>query len=378
MKRRMAVLLAYVLAFVLVPWASPKAATVQAATADQVMYGDRLAAPWSNWSWSSNVNLAYTATVYRGAQAISWRATAAWGGLYLHTNTAVPTTPTTKLQFAVRASQANQQLSVSIYGTNNRVLGTQPLAQVGGVPPANSWKAYDVPLSKLGAAEQQVTGVVLQDAAGKAQPNVLVDEIQLVGVATGTGTPPPTTNCSTVPAYTEIRPNNTPFNQTAGRPTDPAKFTGVESWRPYYNKINGACTGTTEQILEWAAKKWGFDQLGHADLAKAMAVVETWWDQRAVGAHGEVGILQVRPGWPDWEKAQNSTAYAADYAMAVVRSHYDGNSWLGAQTTHKLRDSVAAWECGCANNGANWYATRVWEYNQSKPWKRPGQPPEWF
>ncbi len=45
MKRRMAVLLAYVLAFVLVPWASPKAATVQAATADQVMYGDRLAAP---------------------------------------------------------------------------------------------------------------------------------------------------------------------------------------------------------------------------------------------------------------------------------------------------------------------------------------------
>jgi hypothetical protein len=28
-----------------------------------------------------------------------------------------------------------------------------------------------------------------------------------------------------------------------------------------------------------------------AALAKAMAVVETWWDQQAVGAPGEVGIL---------------------------------------------------------------------------------------
>ena len=381
----LAVLLALV-ASSLTPTSTGVVGTAVAATTNRVVYNDRLATGWSNWSWSSNVNFAYTQALYRGTASIRWRIDAAWGGLYLHTNNPVLTKDTTTLQFALRASQSNQRLNVILYGDNDQRLGARPLSELGGNPPAGSWKFYKIALNKLNAAGKRITGVALQDAAGNAQPAILVDEIRFVDTATApapspTPTPSPSpspSNCSTIPAYTEIRPNNTPFNQTRGQPTDPNKFTGVESWRPYYEKINGACTGTTEQILEWAAKKWGFDQLGYVDLAKAMAVVETWWDQQAVGANGEVGILQVRPGWPDWEKAQWSTAYAADYAMAVVRSHYDGNSWLGHQTKGRLRDSVAAWECGCAYNGGNWYATRVFEYYQSKPWQRPGQPPEWF
>jgi hypothetical protein len=181
------------------------------------------------------------------------------------------------------------------------------------------------------------------------------------------------TACGGVPAYAEIRPGNTPYNRTAGRPTDPGQFFGPESWRPYYAGISGGCTGTTEQILEWAARKWGFE----ADLAKAMAVAESTWRQWAVGPHGEYGILQVNPrAWPDWGPAQWSTAYSADYAMAVVRSHYDGNSWLGGQTRGRLRDAVAAWECGCAYNGGGEYANVVFWYYDTKPWRNGGFGPE--
>ncbi len=186
-------------------------------------------------------------------------------------------------------------------------------------------------------------------------------------------------DCSAIPAYPEIRPNdNATANQTPGRPTDPNAFYGEPNWQPYYAQINGACTGTTEQILEWAAKKWGFDDLGYPDLAKAIGVVESWWRQPTIGIHGEVGILQVNPVWPDYGPAQWSTAYAADYAMAVIRSHYDGNSFLGGQTAGDLQGAVAAWECGCAYNGGGWYATRVFDYYNSKPWQHPGVPPDWF
>ena len=144
--------------------------------------------------------------------------------------------------------------------------------------------------------------------------------------------------------------------------------------------MDGNHTGSTEEILRWAADKWGFDDLGVPEISKAMAVVETWWRQEHVGAnYGELGILQVNPGaWPDAGPAAWSTAYSADYAMAVVRHHYDGQSWLGAATQGDLRNAIAAWECGCGWNGGGWYTTRVFGYLETKPWQRPGVPPEWF
>lgn len=178
---------------------------------------------------------------------------------------------------------------------------------------------------------------------------------------------------------TEIRPENAVFNATPGRPTRPELFNADPSFRPYYDAINGAFVGTTEDILAWAASKWGFDRLGYPDLAKAMAVQESWWKQAAVGPTGAVGILQVNPPyWPDTDPARWSTAYNADYTMAVVRYLYDAGSWLGNGTTGNLRNAVAAWECGCGYNGGAYYAERVFTYNLSKPWLQPNQPPEWF
>ena len=356
-----------------------------ATAADAVIYSEDLASGWQNWSWSSYVS--FTATgAFGGARAIGWQILGGWGGLYLHAETAVQTGSGSALQFALMGSGDNQQLSVSLYGDDLQPIGwSRNLSDFGGAPTAFRWKQYSVPLSGLGAAGQRVTGVVIQDANGWAQPTIQLDEIKLTAVSGGGSigggefAPASGGNCLGVPAYPEIRWDNATQNRTRGRPTNPASFYGHPGWRSYYDRIDGDCTGSTEQILEWAAKKWGFDQIGYPDLAKAMAVLETFWNQAFVGNHAEVGILQVRPEfWPDYQPAMWSTAYAADYAMAVVRSIYDGASWLGSQTKGDIRDSVAAWYCGCPYDGWNWYATTVFGYYDSKPWQRPGQPPAWF
>jgi hypothetical protein len=349
-----------------------------ATAADRVVYGDGLEGGWSNWSWSSSVSFNAGGGT-GGGQAISWRPVTAWGGLYLHIDSGVPTSDSSALKFALLASHDNQRLTVSVYGAGYAPIGMQrPLADLGGNPPANQWRWYHIPLSNLGAAGHAITGIVLQDATGAPQATFRVDDVMLTSVGGGAPTSV-SSDCLGVPAYPEIRWENHGRNSTRGRPTEGWRFYGDQNWRWYYDRIDGNCTGTTEQILEWAARKWGFDQLGYPDLAKAMGVVETWWRQDLRGPLGEVGILQVHPTyWPDWEPAVWSTAYAADYAMAVVRAHYDGASWLGGQTRGNLRDAVAAWNCGCPYYGWGPYAMALFHFYDVKPWLRPGQPPEWF
>ena len=351
------------------------------ASTDAVIYSDTLAGGWANWSWSSSIDFNAT-PAYSGAYAIGWQTTGAWGGLYLHTDSPVQTVSGSVLHFALRASATGEQFSIGLYGQGNHLIGNNGLSPTafGSAPAANSWTVYDIPLSAFGAAGQAVTGVAIQDSSGGTQPPVLIDDVKLAGVATsGSSGGGSTSNCGAIPSYPEVRPANTARNMTTGLSPDLSKVSPNDSFYPYYAKITGTCSGTTEQILEWAARKWGFDQLGYPDLAKAMAVVESWWHQSAVGPHGEVGILQVNPCcWADWQKARQSTAFDADYAMAVIRMHYDGNSWLGAGTRGNIRNAVAAWECGCGYSGGDDYATRVFSYYDSKTWQRPGQPPDWF
>ena len=45
----------------------------------------------------------------------------------------------------------------------------------------------------------------------------------------------------------------------------------------YVSRVDGNFTGTTDEILQWGACKWGFDE----DLVRAIAATETWWKQPA-------------------------------------------------------------------------------------------------
>ena len=210
-------------------------------------------------------------------------------------------------------------------------------------------------------------------------------------------------NCLGVPAYPEIRPSNTSANRASGGPI-PASYR--QEFNPgfdaYKAKITGqGCLGTTEQILEWAARKWGFaDQpspfggpaLKMPDLAKAMADQESTWRQGHQGdnhsgqcnwtggpacpypnGYQSYGILQVkRTSWPgSYPLSAQSTAFTADYAMAAVRHHYDGASWLPSLKGN-LWGAVEAWYSGKDDSSGDWYRAAVYNSYQTKPWKQPG------
>ncbi|HEU4424938.1 MAG TPA: hypothetical protein VFR67_20615 [Pilimelia sp.] len=158
----------------------------------------------------------------------------------------------------------------------------------------------------------------------------------------------------------EDEPVNLAYNATLGSIRLPADFFDPASHDPRANtkigrRVTGAYTGTTPEILQWVACKWGIDER----YVRAQAFVESSRRQTMKGdwttnpdlcapGHGlgvdgrpgecpeSWGILQVRyqffsDAFPD---AISSTAFNADTAYAVWRACYEGYEWW-------LRDAAA-------------------------------------
>ena len=130
----------------------------------------------------------------------------------------------------------------------------------------------------------------------------------------------------------ETIPDNASQNATTGRSVSTSP------------RVTGNFTGTTDEILQWAACKWGIDE----DVVRAQAWQESRWRQDAAGdvtpntdvsecgagqwiANGacpeSVGILQVRSkyyGDYDHMSAWTSTAYNADVTYSEMRQCFDG------------------------------------------------------
>ncbi|HUC27444.1 MAG TPA: hypothetical protein VMA73_32520, partial [Streptosporangiaceae bacterium] len=81
-------------------------------------------------------------------------------------------------------------------------------------------------------------------------------------------------------AEPENRSANKPYNSRKGRHVG-SKFLAEEGplTRQLARRINGDFTGTTIDILRWAACKWGINQ----DIVFAQAAVESWWQQDTLG-----------------------------------------------------------------------------------------------
>ena len=98
---------------------------------------------------------------------------------------------------------------------------------------------------------------------------------------------------------------------------------------PYARYVNGRFRGTTDEIIQWAAYKWGF----RPSVLRAVATVESWWHQSAVGDNGDsFGLFQVRRPYHCWDAcriARDSTAFNADYYGGILRAYFDGKmDWL--------------------------------------------------
>src|SRR5262249_48737438 len=80
----------------------------------------------------------------------------------------------------------------------------------------------------------------------------------------------------------EQRPQNATFNARVTTPDEVAKLTPWDSTNAYDNhalalqaRLTGDFTGTTDEILQWIACKWGFDE----DHIRAEAFEQTAWIQ---------------------------------------------------------------------------------------------------
>jgi hypothetical protein len=147
-----------------------------------------------------------------------------------------------------------------------------------------------------------------------------------------------------------------------------------------YPRVDGHYTGTTDQILQWAACKWGLDE----DIVRAQIGVESWWDQRSVGDNGEsFGLGQVRQPYHASafvdDNAKRSAAYNVDYTYAVFRSCYEGEmTWLntvehtGTYTAGDLWGCLGVWFSGRWHTAAaEGYITKVQSYLAQRIWTTP-------
>ena len=155
----------------------------------------------------------------------------------------------------------------------------------------------------------------------------------------------------------------------------------AQSQMPYARYVTGHFTGTTDEILQWAAYKWGFQP----NLLRAVASVESWWRMSTNGDNGDsFGLFQVRRPYHcqgvvcTW--FANDAALNADYYGAILRSYYDGvETWLNTVTGNgatygpgDLWDSVGAWYSGRWHDpGALQYITQVKENLALRIWTTP-------
>ena len=167
----------------------------------------------------------------------------------------------------------------------------------------------------------------------------------------------------------EIRPQNATFNARRG--------SSPHSENP---RVTGNYAGTTDQILQWAACKWGIDE----DLVRAQIARESWWQHDSRGdltndqSHchpwlrtssgpcpESYGLGQVRYWYhmPAMDNSIVSSAYNVDYVYAVWRDCFEGRmGWLN--TVERGREYVAgdAWGCLGVWFSGRWYTQPALDY----------------
>jgi hypothetical protein len=204
----------------------------------------------------------------------------------------------------------------------------------------------------------------------------------------------------------EIRPQNRKYNHTMPhglvmRRTDPSTKAYDPRWNRYIlGRISGHYTGTTDEIFQWAAAKWGMPD----NLLRTVAYMESDWDQSNSGdivlnqsdcprgytapcpiTFGIVGVNSSSwPGIFPWNR--QSTAAAVDVLGGWLRGCYEGWVWWLRDHGNTSRGTYAAgdlWGCVGAWYSGDWhdgragvpsgqdYLTRAHNFYDLKPWLVP-------
>jgi autotransporter family porin len=198
---------------------------------------------------------------------------------------------------------------------------------------------------------------------------------------------------------------NEPYNATPGDQSLAADFFTPGSGDERANteigaRVSGDFTGTTDEILQWAACKWGIDE----DLVRAQAAIESWWRQDSKGDWGtdpsrcppghdlgvdgrpgqcpeSWGLLQTRYPYEQsaWPGIADSSAFNADTAYAIWRACYEGYEWwLNDVERGEQYGPGDTWGCIGRWFSGRWhtqaaegYIERVKSYLDDRIWETP-------
>jgi hypothetical protein len=184
----------------------------------------------------------------------------------------------------------------------------------------------------------------------------------------------------------EPRPGNTTENHTVPTASQLQNFYSYTGqWGNCDNlraKVTGNFTGTTDEIMQWAAWKWGLPE----NVVRAVAVNESWWKMSMVGDNGmSFGLFQIKnvAKWHGgtYPLSKNDSAFNADYWAGMVRQYYEGcSTWMKDYTFNgshyaagDLWGSIGAWYSGnWHSNAAETYIAHVKKRLADKTWKQPG------
>jgi autotransporter family porin len=206
----------------------------------------------------------------------------------------------------------------------------------------------------------------------------------------------------------EPRPGNYRYNHTVPHHLwlwrEPAASHAYDPrWNKYIlSRVTGDFRGTTDEIFQWAAAKWGIPD----NLLRTIAYMESNWRQsnhgdyvyhrarclpgyKTVPCPVTFGIVGTRsPSWPGiypWNR--DSTAAGVDVLGGFLRGCYEGWVWWLAQHGNRSNGVYHAgdiWGCVGAWYAGNWrngpakgpggenYLLRAQYWFKVHPWLRPG------
>jgi hypothetical protein len=164
------------------------------AQSDAPLYTDQLVNGWQNWSWNTTLNFDNASPVQSGSRSIQVTYDQAWAGLYFGRPNPFSTLGYQTLSFWIHGGATNGRTIYVKPAVNFEVRdGVALNAYVeGGQVRAGEWRRVQIPLTALHIANRNdLTGIVLQELSGGAQPTFFVDDVKLIAAP-----PPATVNLS--------------------------------------------------------------------------------------------------------------------------------------------------------------------------------------
>jgi hypothetical protein len=195
----------------------------------------------------------------------------------------------------------------------------------------------------------------------------------------------------------EPRPDNAAANNNPATSNQVNTYVTQEPWgvnahgQSLQSRISGNFTGTTDEILQWSACKWGIDE----DIVRAQAVTESTWHQSTrgdystnqadcppgtfdgTGCYQSYGILQMKYkywGHSVWPLPRDSTAFNADTMRGWWRACYEGDITWVSGSRGDLWNCIGLWYSGSFGSGASGYISTTQGHLAAKPWVGWGYP----